>query len=110
MQKLYFTATRFRKISGNPSENSSGSMKEIRIWKPGTSHAADDDNQVNKSYLSSYHGGSGSTRGYGVEERLVFVAGDRKIPFAICSVIPSQKSSAVTKSSHRYDMMSTLMV
>ena len=39
-----------------------------------------------------------------MEERLVFVAGERKIPFAICSIIPSQKASTNAKSSHRYMM------
>ena len=85
-------ATRLRKISGNVSENSSCSLKEIRIWKPGSSHI-DEDNQV-KSYGS--HGRSG---GYGVEERLVFVSGERKSPFAICSIIPSQKASSNQKAS-----------
>ena len=37
-----------------------------------------------------------------MEERLVFVAGERKIPFAICSIIPSQKASTHAKSSNRY--------
>ena len=90
-----FLATRFRKISGNPSENSSCSLKEIRIWKPGSSHIDDDSQGQTKGH---------SNRSYGVEERLVFVAGERKIPFAICSIIPSQKASTNAKSSHRYMM------
>ena len=90
-----FLATRFRKISGNLSENSSCSLKEIRIWKPGSSHIDDDSQGQTKGH---------SNRSYGVEERLVFVAGERKIPFAICSIIPSQKASTHAKSSNRYSM------
>ena len=90
---LFFLATRFRKISGNLSENSSCSLKEIRIWKPGSSHIDDDSQGQAKGH---------SNRSYGVEERLVFVAGERKIPFAICSIIPSQKASTNSKTSHRY--------
>ena len=89
-------ATRLRKISGNLSENSSCSLKEIRIWRPGSSQI-DEDNQV-KNYGSGGHGHSRSG-GYGVEERLVFVAGERKSPFAICSIIPSQKASSNQKGS-----------
>ena len=94
---LLFLATRFRKISGNLSENSSCSLKEIRIWKPGSSHVDDDSQGQTK--------GGHSNRSYGVEERLVFVAGERKIPFAICSIIPSQKASTLNakSSGHRYN-------
>ena len=89
---IIYTATRLRKISGNLSENSSScSLKEIRVWKPGSSQIDE-----GKGYSSGSHG---PNRGYGVEERLVFVAGERKSPFSICSIIPSQKASSNAKSS-----------
>ena len=71
------------------SESSSCSVKEIRIWKPGGPNNIDEDNQVKGGYSSGGHG-----RGYGVEERLVFVAGEGKSPFSICSIIRSQKASS----------------
>ena len=93
--KLPFLATRLRKISGNLSENSSCSLKEIRIWRPGSSQI-DEDNPLK----SPYNVNQGHNRGYGVDERLVFVAGERKSPFSICSIIPSQKASSNPKSSN----------
>ena len=93
--KISFLATRLRKISGNLSENSSCSLKEIRVWKPGSSNI--DEDNLGRPYPTP--GSHGHTRGYGVEERLVFVAGESKSPFAICSIIPSQKASSNTKTS-----------
>ena len=93
---MIISATRFRKISGNLSENSSCSLKEIRIWKPGSSNI--DEDNFGRGNLTGA-GIHGHNRGYGVEERLVFVAGESKSPFAICSVIPSQKASSNPKTS-----------
>ena len=73
LSTLYFSATRLRKISGNFSDNSSCSLREIRYFRaPHSLNTADD--QVNSSTASSVknysHSGAAS-------ERLVFVSGER---------------------------------
>jgi len=74
---------RFRKVSGTCSENSSSSVKEIRFL-PGFPGAGD-------RVLSG-------------DERLVFVSAQKKIPFAISSVLPYQKPAhSAGKVQHRGD-------
>ena len=72
---LYFSATRLRKISGNFSDNSSCSLREIRFFRaPHSLNTADDQlnsSAANASSVKNYsHSGAAS-------ERLVFVSGER---------------------------------
>lgn len=79
---------RFRKVSGTCSENSSSSVKEIRFL---TSFSATGDVHSDKRQLTG-------------DERLVFVSSQKKVPFAVCSILPYQKTfPQVNKIPHRSD-------
>lgn len=83
-------ATRLRKISGNLSENSSCSLKEIRFFRTHQS-SGEEEGQAIRNYQAQSN----------TEDRLVFVEGEKKMPFAICSVLPSLKASGSSKINHR---------
>lgn len=71
--------SRLRQISGNLSENSSSSMKEIRYWR------GDEERQTSKRS----------------DDRFVFVSAGNMVPFAVSSVISFGKSGPKS-STHRY--------
>jgi len=85
LQPVSALATRLRKISGNYSDNTSScSLREIRFFKaPHSKATSSGGHQDIKNYTHS--GGS--------NERLVFVTGERRVPFSVSSVIPLGKSS-----------------
>jgi len=109
-------ATRLRKISGNLSENSSCSLKEIRFFRAPHSTAAAAAGNVTSAAAnnedlpplsSASHGGG--IKGYSqhTNERLVFVTGDRRTPFSVSSVVPINKlSSGKTHRRHSLSRMS----
>lgn len=83
---------RLRKISGNASEGAtssagSHSLREIRYLRAGLGADLGDGGD----WRGSSSGGGGG--GGGGEERVVFVSAEKKVPFAIGSVLPFSKSS-----------------
>ena len=83
---------RLRKISGNASEGAtssagSHSLREIRYLRAGLGVDLADGGD----WRGSSSGGGGG--GGGGEERVVFVSAEKKVPFAIGSVLPFSKSS-----------------
>ena len=77
MITFVYVGLRMRKISGNISDNSSCSLKEIRYIRP------EDEKTIG-------------------EERLLFVSTDNKVPFAVFSVLPFHKSSRIA---NRYNFL-----
>lgn len=70
------------------SENSSSSLKEIRYFK------------------GEDGGCGGSGQVCGEQERLVLVTAEKRVPFAVYSVIPFHKSAAAKV--HRYEARNEL--
>jgi len=103
LQPMSTLATRLRKISGNFSDNSSCSLREIRFFRaPHSLNTADD--QVNSSAATASSVKNYSHSG-AASERLVFVSGERRVPFTVFSIIPLCKS---TYKGHRRQSMSRM--
>jgi len=108
LQPVSALATRLRKISGNYSDNTSScSLREIRFFKAPHSTAAATHwatssvgvtDERNAACVKSYaHSG---------DRRLVFVTGERRVPFSVSSVIPLSKSSYKGHRRHSVSRMS----